>query len=414
MRTKERASNLRTPPGPLIHAETEPPNGTLRTVLFAPTYPPAYLGGGPIRTLDALVREAPPGHSIRVFTSDRDLNQEQRLPVVANEWLPDHPAHVYYASVDRPLNLLMGLHAIWKTNPEVLYFNSFFNPTFSILPQVLWSAGRNKRVVKLLAPRGEFSRGALALKSVKKKAFISLYRTAGLHRRVIWHASSSGEAADIRRVWGDACTILVRENETSLPPLADAPSEPNSSTRAVFLGRIVPKKGLAVLLRALCQVILPIQVDIYGSDEDRRYALGCRRVASRLPEHVKVNFLGPLPPSAVRATLAAYDLLLMPTEGENFGHVIAEALSVSCPVMCTPDTPWTNLLQNGGGSIVPANRSEEWRVAIDKFGSLESHQKHEARLGARAAYAHWRAQPAEPHILDLVRHAVIRRGSHAG
>ena len=45
------------------------------------------------------------------------------------------------------------------------------------------------------------------------------------------------------------------------------------------------------------------------------------------------------------------DIFLFPTRGENFGHVVAEALSVGCPVLTTPTTIWTDLLTSGGGSV---------------------------------------------------------------
>ena len=37
------------------------------------------------------------------------------------------------------------------------------------------------------------------------------------------------------------------------------------------------------------------------------------------------------------------DFLILPTKGENFGHVIAESLSASLPVIISQNTPWRNL-----------------------------------------------------------------------
>lgn len=53
----------------------------------------------------------------------------------------------------------------------------------------------------ILAPRGEFSPGALGLKAWKKRPYIELTRMIGLHRGITWQASSEREAGDIRAGW---------------------------------------------------------------------------------------------------------------------------------------------------------------------------------------------------------------------
>jgi hypothetical protein len=45
--------------------------------------------------------------------------------------------------------------------------------------------------------------------------------------------------------------------------------------------------------------------------------------------------------------LAEYDLFLFPTLGENYGHVISEALASGCPVVISDQTPWRNLEAEG-------------------------------------------------------------------
>ena len=53
--------------------------GLRRILVAAPLFPPAFLGGGPIRTLDALVSQAPARFNVRVITRDRDLGAHERL-----------------------------------------------------------------------------------------------------------------------------------------------------------------------------------------------------------------------------------------------------------------------------------------------------------------------------------------------
>ena len=78
--------------------------------------------------------------------------------------------------------------------------------------------------------------------------------------------------------------------------------------------------------------------------------------------------------------------MLMPTAGENFGHVIAEALSVSCPVMCTPATPWTECLTAGGGLVVDTLEPHDWRVAIERLAAASPAERLAFRLRAGEAF----------------------------
>ena len=43
------------------------------------------------------------------------------------------------------------------------------------------------------------------------------------------------------------------------------------------------------------------------------------------------RYHGALPHSEVDSTLAGYDLFLLPSLGESFGHAIADSLAAGCP-----------------------------------------------------------------------------------
>ena len=56
--------------------------------------------------------------------------------------------------------------------------------------------------------------------------------------------------------------------------------------------------------------------------------------------NIRVEFKGPIPYTQVFGTLQQYHLFVLPTLGENYGHVIYEALSAGEPVPISDQTPW--------------------------------------------------------------------------
>ena len=206
-------------------------------------------------------------------------------------------------------------------------------------------------------------------------------------------------------MWGDRAAILIRENETLLPATATEPSprhpDDDPGLRAVFLGRLVEHKGLHIALEAIAKVSAPIELDVYGPMEDPKYVELCRGLITALPATATVRMLGMVDPDQTRTTLSGYDVLLMPTAGENFGHVVAESLSVSCPVMCSPHTPWNDVLEDGGGWVLDRT-PEAWTSAIEAYALLSPEERQVARERAAAAYARWRARPSDPHVLELL------------
>ena len=96
------------------------------------------------------------------------------------------------------------------TAPQVIYLNSLFDCRFSLLP-LLIARVLFRPVPVILAPRGEVSAGALSLKRRKKSAFIAGFRLLGLHKAVVWHASTVQEKVEIKRVFGSrvACHVAI-------------------------------------------------------------------------------------------------------------------------------------------------------------------------------------------------------------
>jgi glycosyltransferase involved in cell wall biosynthesis len=320
-------------------------------------YYPGFRAGGPIRTVANLVNRLGEEFDFHIITSDRDSGDvEPYLGLSYLCWNRVSQAQVFYTppGLKRPLRLV---RLFSRTPHELLYLNSLFDPAFTLLPLFLRGLGVGPGVPVVLAPRGEFSAGALGLKKTKKAIFLFIARLFGLYRGVIWQASSEYEAADIRAWMERNARVMVAPNLPS--PIHEAVDlcvigrQTENPLRLVFFSRLSPKKNLDVALRLLHSVRVPVDFSIYGPQEDRAYLEQCRALAASLPGHIKVFWHGAIHPEQVAGVLARQDLFLFPTRGENYGHVIAEALSVGTPVLIADTTPWRDLASAGVGWDLP-------------------------------------------------------------
>lgn len=176
-----------------------------RPVVLAPCdyYRPGYKGGGPIRTLAGVVEYLEDEFLFRVITRDRDLGDtEAYAQLLVNTWQTLGAAQIMYLPPSR-LTLGAMRRLIAATSHDVLYINNCFSVPFGIVPLLLRRCGLIPRRPLIIGPRGELAPGALAFKSGRKRLYIAAARLLGLTRAVVWQASGTHEAQDIRRSFGE-------------------------------------------------------------------------------------------------------------------------------------------------------------------------------------------------------------------
>lgn len=337
----------------------------MRILTLTAYYLPGFKGGGPIRTIANLVSHLGQDFHFSIITSDRDLGDKAPYPNIApNKWQKISGAQVCYITPHAP-GFFQLIRTIYHFDGDALYLNSFFSFKFSILPLLVWRIFKPCQPV-VIGPRGEFSLGALTIKKAKKNLFVSLAKLFKIYQDVVWQASTLHEANDIRRTMGDAAIIRLAV-DIAFPAkyLALQPRKNNEPLRLLFLSRISPKKNLLGAIEMLQNISSSVVLDVYGPIEDADYWATCLSAATKLPKHVHFKYINTLNPTEVPATMAAYDLFYFPTWGENFGHVIAEALGCGLPVLVADTTPWRDLQEKNLGWDISLNQPEKFIEAIE-------------------------------------------------
>lgn len=331
----------------------------MKVLAFNRYYLPGFKAGGPIRSLANMAEAL--GDEIRFFIGalDRDLGDTEPYPEIdTNAWIKTGKAEVRYFSPENvSIRAIRAL--IEELRPDFIYLNSFFDPIFSLRILIARRTGLIPRIPLLLAPRGEFSLGALTLKSLRKLAYIKGVSIFGLTRDIMWHASTVIEADDISRTMLIGTSSIAVGSDLATAPPANAasawtPRESGDPFRICFVSRISPKKNLTGALRAVALVKASVMFDVYGPKEDEAYWAECQKLIDELPPHVSVTYHGEVAYQDIASVFARHDLFLFPTLGENYGHVIFEALSVGLPVLTSDQTPWNDLREAGAGwAIAP-------------------------------------------------------------
>lgn len=113
-----------------------------------------------------------------------------------------------------------------------------------------------------------------------------------------------------------------------LRPAAVVPRAPDGFARVLAVGRMVPEKGFADLIKAVAKLEQPVILELIGDgpEGDRLLELGdSLRVALELP--------GRVAPGALRAAYARADVVVQPSHREGLGLVAAEAVLAGTPVI---------------------------------------------------------------------------------
>ena len=359
----------------------------IEIVICARHFPPAYRSGGPPRSLGGLVKVLREEFTFRVLTMANDRTDRKAMPgVVPNTWSSWGPAKVRYGTNPWRVAIEVALSCRAAGPPRVIYLNSFFDIHFTLLPLVAMRLIASKTPV-VLAPRGEFSPGALSLKPRKKAAYQALLRRSGLLQNVRWQASTGDELADIKRQVGPSAQVVIARNLREVPDLpVQIDVRPRAGTfRIAHLSRITRMKNLGGLIRALglCQSG-DFQLTIAGPVVEEGYWSDCRRLIAELDLGSRTHYVGEVEPETVIPFLSDFDLFALPTLGENFGHVVLEALLAGTPVLVSDRTPWGAVADRGAGAVVDIRDPRTIADAIDRIAALTPSDHQTMREQARA------------------------------
>lgn len=141
----------------------------------------------------------------------------------------------------------------------------------------------------------------------------------------------------------------------------------------LFIGRFHHKKGLDILLKALSTSTLFLKskyVFRIAGDYNNEYGIYILNLCREYKLSEKVIFLGSVVSDKKQELISKAYFLFMPSDSENFGIVVAEALSQGTPVVASIYSPWSSLPKYHAGFWVD-NTESALREIINQIILME-------------------------------------------
>lgn len=243
----------------------------------------------------------------------------------------------------------------------------------------------NPRLKLVMAPRGTLAAWSLENGKWKKKVFGALLQYPALRMTDMFHATSEKECEEIRAL-GYRQPVAIVQIGMDLPDVdvfnnAEAQRRRESEERrrrVVFFGRLHKVKGVDRLLLAWEKVAKDgWELVIAGPDNGMLGELKGIVAERRLP---RVSFVGEINGPAKYEFLKKADIYVLPSDTENFGVTVAEALASGTPVIASQGTPWQGVERKKCGRWVPIG-VEPLAAALDELMSMSDEER--ATMGTR-------------------------------
>jgi len=349
-----------------------------KILLFTDWYEPGFKAGGPIQSCKNIVNSLSDEYDFWIFTSDRDLGDKEPYKNINRDiWLKlPNGAHIWYASPEFLKS--SGIRKIIiEIHPEIVYLNSMFSSGFSLLPLwILRSIHFEGRII--LAPRGMLNTSAVSRKKWKKKIFLSLFSLSKISRKIVFHATDKQEQIDIQKYFRHTAEVHLIENIPNINAQWTPRNKQPHQLNCVFISRIHPIKNLLYAINVVKSVAgCSVVFDIYGTIEDEKYFQKCREAVSRANPHIFINYKGVVANVNIFNVLENYHCFFLPTLGENFGHVVFEALTSGCVVLISDKTPWNNIEQKNAGWTLSLSDNRKFAEKIKLLCSMNEQEFNE-------------------------------------
>lgn len=245
-----------------------------------------------------------------------------------------------------PFGISANLYkALTQTDADIYHTNGLWRYCNHVAAVVARQQGKPF----VLTPHGMLYPEALAHSRWQKKLLGWACVNRDIREAACIHVTCEEEMQHIRAL-GLTNPVAVIPNPIPEPHLKEDVPKAKKVTFG-YLGRLHPRKHVERIIEALALLFEEEQTQcelvIMGSGEPSYEVFLRERVAHLGLSNVR--FLGFVEGEAKERQLAQIHALFVPSDFENFGMIVAEALREGTPVFASTGTPWRVLNEKGCG-----------------------------------------------------------------
>jgi glycosyltransferase involved in cell wall biosynthesis len=158
----------------------------------------------------------------------------------------------------------------------------------------------------------------------------------------------------------------------------------------LFLGRLIPRKGADLLIKALVQLGEgTVKLVIAGPEGETGYLEHLRSQARASGVEQRVLFPGPLYGDDKKAALADAWVFALPSQYENFGNTAAEAIACGTPALVSDRCGIAPLIDQRGGLVTSYETGSVAQALRRLLGDPARYQRLKSSCGEVADEISW-------------------------
>lgn len=373
----------------------------MRILVVTPYYKPAYVYGGPVRSVSALceglVRQ---GQDVTVFTTNANRNASQLnnvcgdITIIDNVKVRYFPLASYGSSIWPFLSPALGKACRTDIRQyQIVYtvgswtYPNWVSAHFAVCEGVPY----------VVSPRGSFMSWSMGQGRLKKQIYLRLMERKVVNCASIIHATTHLEAQQLKQ-WNFAPPPIIVSNGVDVEKFRHLPDSgalrtalgiSATDTVSLFVGRLHKEKQIELMIDAFAQLVIRFpqaHLVIVGPDEDGIGEQMRRNVKQLNIEHC-IHFVGLLTGEKLLQAYSDADLLVLLSHRENFGMVVAEAMSAGIPVLLSRNVGLAQEVTEAQAGVVVDPNIHSVLQAWDKLLSDSSMRLRMANAGQTYALA---------------------------
>ena len=215
----------------------------------------------------------------------------------------------------------------------------------------------------------------------KKRAYWAALGYPALRKASVIHAITALEREHLSRLFpGQRIEIIPNAVDLNDFPICD---QHERDKTILFLGRIEPKKGVDLLLRAfaLAGIGREWSIDVVGPVWSKTYQSGLQAIVGEFGLEQRVRFHGALFGEKKQKLMRAAWVMAVPSHSEVAGLVNLEAAAMCLPTITTLQTGLHDW-ERGGGMLIEPN-VDSLRRALEKACSWSVQEQRQRGAASR-------------------------------